>query len=48
MKMKFFFARYEAVFYVKMLAYVREHMSRDEILAYLNQIEKDRKNRGLW
>ena len=48
MKMKFFCAHYEAVFYVKMLEYVREHMCLDEILAYLNQIERDRKARGEW
>lgn len=45
---KTFHAKYEAVFYCKMLEYVREHMSMGEILAMLNQIEADRKERGEW
>ena len=45
---KIFHAKYEAVFFCKMLQYVREHMSMDEILAMLNQIERDRKKRGEW
>ena len=45
---KIFHAKYEAVFFCKMLQYVRVHMSMDEILAMLNQIERDRKERGEW
>ena len=45
---KIFHSKYEAVFFVKMLKYVREHMTLDEIMVYLNQIEKERKEQGLW
>ncbi len=45
---KIFHARYEANFFCKILMYVREHMSRDELLAMLDQIERYRKERGEW
>jgi hypothetical protein len=45
---KIFHAKYEAVFFCKILMYVREHMTRDEISAMLDQIEAERKKRGEW
>ena len=45
---KIFHAKYEAVFFCKILMYVRERMSRDEISAMLDQIDAEKKKRGEW